>query len=122
MMTKPWTPDETQFITENYATMTAEELAGYVGRNTNAVRQKLIHLGLTKQGHKPEPEKVYVVPIETPAPSTPKVPARKREDREALLASLTPRELILELKKRGYDGQLKYSETIIHKINLSDFQ
>ena len=37
------------------------------------------------------------------------------------LATFTPRELMLELKARGYEGELMYIERIVkeHRINLS---
>lgn len=34
------------------------------------------------------------------------------------LSEFTPRELILELKRRGYEGELTYTE--VHKIKLED--
>lgn len=40
------------------------------------------------------------------------------------LAKFTPRELMLELKARGYEGILTYKEVIIneHRINLATFE
>lgn len=41
----------------------------------------------------------------------------KQTTREELLQQLTPRDLILELKKRGYVGQLQYTE--VYNINIA---
>lgn len=40
----------------------------------------------------------------------------KQTTREELLQQLTPRDLVLELKRRGYKGQLTYTE--IRNINI----
>lgn len=46
-----------------------------------------------------------------------KVEDVRAENRQLCLADFTPRELMLELKRRGYEGTLTYVET--HTINLS---
>lgn len=46
-----------------------------------------------------------------------KVEDMRAETRKLCLADFTPRELLEELKRRGYEGQLTYVET--HTIDLS---
>lgn len=46
-----------------------------------------------------------------------KVEDVRAENRQLCLADFTPRELMAELKRRGYDGTLTYVET--HTIDLS---
>jgi len=46
-----------------------------------------------------------------------KVEDMRAETRQLCLADFTPRELMLELKRRGYEGTLTYVET--HTIDLS---
>ena len=46
-----------------------------------------------------------------------KVEDIKAENRQLCLADFSPRELMTELKRRGYEGTLTYVET--HTINLS---
>ena len=46
-----------------------------------------------------------------------KVEDMRAETRQLCLADFTPRELMTELKRRGYDGKLVYTET--HTIDLS---
>ena len=46
-----------------------------------------------------------------------KVEDMRAETRQLCLADFTPRELIAELKRRGYEGTLTYVET--HTIDLS---
>ena len=41
----------------------------------------------------------------------------RAENRQLCLADFTPRELMAELKRRGYEGKLVYTET--HTIDLS---
>lgn len=41
----------------------------------------------------------------------------RAENRQLCLADFTPRELMVELKRRGYEGKLSYVET--HTIDLS---
>lgn len=38
------------------------------------------------------------------------------------LAKYTPRQLMLELRARGYRGELAYEETIVHRISLSKLE
>lgn len=40
-----------------------------------------------------------------------------QKNRQELLQEFTPRELILELKRRGYKGELQYVE--VHNIDIS---
>lgn len=37
------------------------------------------------------------------------------------LEKFTARQLIEELKRRGYEGELTYTEVKVHKINLNNF-
>jgi len=46
-----------------------------------------------------------------------KVEDVRAENRQLCLADFTPRELMAELKRRGYEGKLVYTET--HTIDLS---
>lgn len=46
-----------------------------------------------------------------------KVEDVRAEKRQLCLADFTPRELMAELKRRGYEGKLTYVET--HTIDLS---
>jgi ribosome-binding protein aMBF1 (putative translation factor) len=46
-----------------------------------------------------------------------KVENVRAENRQLCLADFTPRELMAELKRRGYEGNLTYTET--HTIDLS---
>lgn len=46
-----------------------------------------------------------------------KVEDVRAENRQLCLSDFSPRELMLELKRRGYEGTLTYVET--HTINLS---
>lgn len=46
-----------------------------------------------------------------------KVEDVRAENRQLCLADFTPRELMEELKRRGYDGKITYVET--HTIDLS---
>lgn len=46
-----------------------------------------------------------------------KVEDVRAENRQLCLADFSPRELMLELKRRGYDGKITYVET--HTIDLS---
>lgn len=46
-----------------------------------------------------------------------KVEDVRTENRQLCLADFTPRELMTELKRRGYEGKLVYTET--HTIDLS---
>jgi hypothetical protein len=41
----------------------------------------------------------------------------RAENRQLCLADFTPRELMAELKRRGYEGKITYVET--HTIDLS---
>lgn len=41
---------------------------------------------------------------------------KKNKNRQELLKEYTPRELILELKRRGYEGKLQYVE--VHNIDI----
>ena len=40
-----------------------------------------------------------------------------QKNRQELLQEFTPRELILELKRRGYKGELQYVE--VHNIDIN---
>lgn len=42
---------------------------------------------------------------------------KKTKNHQELLQEFTPRELILELKRRGYEGKLQYVE--VHNIDIS---
>lgn len=46
-----------------------------------------------------------------------KVEDVRAENRQLCLADFSPRELMAELKRRGYDGKITYTET--HTIDLS---
>ena len=46
-----------------------------------------------------------------------KVEDVRAENRQLCLSDFSPRELMLELKRRGYEGKLVYTET--HTIDLS---
>lgn len=46
-----------------------------------------------------------------------KVEDMRAETRQLCLADFTPRELMAELKRRGYEGKITYTET--HTIDLS---
>jgi hypothetical protein len=46
-----------------------------------------------------------------------KVEDVRAENRQLCLADFSPRELMAELKRRGYEGKLVYTET--HTIDLS---
>lgn len=46
-----------------------------------------------------------------------KIEDERAENRKLCLADFSPRELMCELKRRGYDGTLTYTET--HTINLA---
>lgn len=46
-----------------------------------------------------------------------KVETMRAETRQLCLADFTPRELMTELKRRGYEGKITYVET--HTIDLS---
>ena len=47
-----------------------------------------------------------------------KVEDVRAENRQLCLADFTPRELMAELKRRGYEGKIRYVE--VHEINLND--
>lgn len=47
-----------------------------------------------------------------------KVEDIRAENRQLCLADFSPRELMAELKRRGYEGKIRYVE--VHEINLND--
>lgn len=49
-----------------------------------------------------------------------KVEDKRAENRCLCLNDFTARELMLELKRRGYEGELTYTE--VHRINLSNVE
>lgn len=102
MASNRFTKDEVDFIRENYKTMTYREIAERLDSSVSSIANKIRSLRL--------PHKRQKSIIDTT--STPS----KHESSN--LSMYSPRDLILELKRRGYVGRLKYVETVVHEIDV----
>lgn len=102
MASNRFTKSEVDFIRENYKTMTYKEIAEYLDSSVSSIASKIRSLGLP-----------YKIKKSAKAVSTPPL---KHE--VSNLSMYSPRDLILELKRRGYVGRLKYVETVVHEIDV----
>ena len=127
-MSKSYTPSEIEFIRENYLTSSLDELAEVMGRSKFSICKKAGEMGLSQRGFdrktRPAGENI-VVPIkvsEMTSESGKAAPAvAEVKDPIKHLSEFTPRELMEELRRRGYDGEITYTEVIrkVHNIKLS---
>lgn len=115
-----FTPEEDQFIKDNYGSETFTDIGKALSRQPKVIQARAILLGI----HTPRTQKRKA----TAQAKTPEsmdralvIGAKNSEKLDtAILANFSPRQLMEELRSRGYDGLITYTETKEYRIKLSE--
>lgn len=113
------TPEEIEFVRENMGTMSRKEIGEYIERSESAVTHIISRfIKRTDRAKESVPESAEPIDIML-NDDTPRPKELTRAEKLKMMALLEPRDLMEELRRRGYDGDITYTETIVHKVRLS---